>query len=86
MIENNEFYSFNEEENAVVKNFAVLKDGKQIAGGFVGISDAELLQLYETDAELAAKDSRLPALLAEQEEQADEITDAEFMAMVEGVL
>lgn len=86
MIKNKEFYSFNEEENAVIKNFAVLKDGKQIAGGFVGISAAELLEVYANDPELAAKDARLPALLAEQEEQADEITDAEFMAMVEGVL
>ena len=86
MIENKESYGFNAEENAVVKNFSVLKDGKQIAGGFVGTSDAELLEVYANDPELAAKDSRLAAALAAQEEQADEITDAEFMEMVEGVL
>lgn len=86
MIENKETYVFNAEENAVVKNFAVLKDGVQVAGGFVGISNEELLEVYANDPELAAKDARLPAALAAQEEQADEITDTEFMAMVEGVL
>ena len=63
MIENKENYVFNEEENTVVKNFAVLKDGKQIAGGFVGISDEELLALYETNPELAEQDGRLAGLL-----------------------
>ena len=66
MVENKENYVFNAEENAVVKNFAVLKDGKQIAGGFVGISDDELLQIYETDPELAEKDLRLSALLKDE--------------------
>ena len=68
MIENREYYSFNEEEKAVVKNFTILKDGKEIAGGFVGISDEELLQIYETDRELAEKDGRLEELLHRQEE------------------
>ena len=86
MIKNNEKYAFNTEENAVVKNFEVLKDGKQIAGGFVGISEEELLEVYANDPELAQKDARLPAALAAQEEKADEITDAEFMEMLEGVL
>ena len=63
MIENKENYVFNEEENTVVKNFSVLKDGKQIAGGFVGISDEELLALYETNPELAEQDGRLAGLL-----------------------
>ena len=75
MIENREFYSFNEEENAVVKHFAILKDGKKIGGGYIGISDEELLALYETDPELAAKDGRLEELLNREpeEEQATEM-------------
>lgn len=72
MIENKENYSFNEEENLVVKNFSVLKDGKQIAGGFVGISNEELLEVYANNPELVAKDPRLHAALVAQEEQADE--------------
>lgn len=63
MIENKEHYAFNTEENAVVKNFAVLKDGKQIAGGFVSISNEELKQVHETEPELAMKDPRMAALL-----------------------
>ena len=73
MIENREYYSFNEEENAVVKNFTILKDGREIAGGFVGISDEELLQIYETDRELAEKDGRLEELLNRQEEPVEEV-------------
>lgn len=75
MIEDKEMYLFREAENAVVKSFTVLKGEKVLAGGYVGISDEELLALYETDPELAAKDGRLEALLNREpeEEQATEM-------------
>ena len=75
MIENKEMYLFREAENAVVKSFTVLKDGKTIAEGYTGVSDEELLALYETDPELAAKDGRLEELLNREpeEEQATEM-------------
>lgn len=63
MNEKIETYVFSEEENAIVKNFTVFKNKKQIGGGYVGISDEELLNLYKTDADLAVKDPRLPMLL-----------------------
>lgn len=68
MIENKEIYLFREAENAVVKSFTVLKGGKVLAEGYVGVSDEELLALYETDPELAEKDGRLEELLHRQEE------------------
>lgn len=63
MIENRENYIFKEDENVVVKVFETYKDGIKIAGGFVGISDEELLKLYEANHELAMMDYRLPSLL-----------------------
>lgn len=75
MIENKEMYLFREAENAVVKSFTVLKGEKVLAEGYVGISDEELLTIYETDPELAAKDGRLEELLNREpeEEQATEM-------------
>ena len=86
MIERKEQYFLKEEECAVLKKFEITKNAKIIANGEIGISDDELLEVYANDPELAQKDARLPAALAAQEEQADEITDAEFMEMLEGVL
>lgn len=67
MIEKKTSYTFNVEEKTIVKNFTVLKGGKQVAGGFVSISDNELLNLYETEPELAMKDPRLHGLLEPSE-------------------
>lgn len=76
MIENKECYAFNEAESVIVKGFATIKDGVQIAKGFVGISEEELMELYNTDKELAEKDNRLSALL-NQEQAEPELTLAE---------
>ena len=75
MNEKKETYCFNAEENAVVKMFTIMKNGVQIASGFSSVSDEELLALYETDPELAAKDGRLEELLNRkpEEEQATEM-------------
>ena len=78
MIENREYYSFNEEEKAVVRNFTILKDGKEIAGGFVGVSDEELLQIYETDRELAERDGRLEEMLNREPEEEHEAEPTEM--------
>jgi hypothetical protein len=72
MIENKKYYTLDEEEKMLVKNFSVLKDGKQIARGSVGISDNELLTLYETEPELALKDYRMTGLLTPSEPEAPE--------------
>ena len=63
MIEKKEGFIFNEEESVVVKSFVITKGEEQIAKGFVGISEEELLKLYETEPELALKDSRIQMLL-----------------------
>lgn len=73
MTKNKERFVLNAEENTVVKEITILKNGKQIAGGFVGITNEELLSLYETDAELAVQDKRLSSLLAKLEPQPEPI-------------
>ena len=71
MIKKREMYAFREAEGRVMKCFTILKGGKVLAEGYVGISDEELLALYETDPELAAKDGRLEELLNRAEEQTE---------------
>lgn len=66
MIEKKEEYIFNEEENVIMKSFSVMKDGMQIAKGFVGIFDTELLEIYANNAEFALKDFRTIELLSKQ--------------------
>ena len=76
MIENRENYIFNDEEGVVVKEFITIKDNILIAKGFVGISEKELLELYNTNKELAEKDNRLSVLL-NKEPAEPELTTAE---------
>lgn len=78
MVEKKETYTFNEVENVVVKSITILNEGNQIASGFVGISDEELLKLYEEDIELAEKDIRLGKLLNPPESSITEPTESEI--------